>query len=73
MNGNIEDECHFLFHCNYYNEERNTLYAELEMNSFHEMSDYEKLKHLCSCVPRKLGKFIGKIFEKRKNKLYIKS
>ena len=73
LNGNIEDECHFLFHCNYYDEERNILYAELETNRFHELSDYEKLKYLCSYVPRKLGKFIVKIFEKRKEKLYIKS
>ena len=68
----IEDEYHFLFHCQLYEVERDAFYNSLSLypNMKGTKNDL-KLKQLFTLEPRKLAKFACKIFEKRKNAEYI--
>ena len=58
----------FLFYCNYYADEREQMYNSLQFHLGEQ--DGKNLHRLFQLNPRKLGKFVSKIFTKRQNKLY---
>ena len=67
----VEDELHFLFMCERYNDLRYTLYQKISKyySDFKSLTLYEKL-HLLSEQPIILGNFIQKAFSKRQALLY---
>ena len=67
----VEDECHFLFHCPCYDQERVYFYSQLtDYPNFRNLSDIQKLKMLFILEPRKLAKFACKALQKRQDMLY---
>jgi hypothetical protein len=69
--GEVEDEFHFVFRCNFYSDERKQFYSEIEEHlGIHLLSNSAKAKTLFEKVPRKLGKFVSNIFNKRQNSIY---
>jgi hypothetical protein len=68
--GFVEDECHFLFECNEYHEERKDLYANVNDN-FENIPNSEKLKILMSKEYVKLfSNFLYTIYKKRQKILF---
>ena len=69
--GAVEDECHFLFHCSHYLQERAHFYLQLrDYPNFGNLTDIQKLKMLFILEPRKLAKFACKVLQKRQDMLY---
>ena len=68
----IEDELHFLFNCEAYSDARREFIKEVSLNkvNFETLCDLEKLDYCCKNVPRKLAKYIMKVFQIRKDILY---
>ena len=64
----IEDECHFIFNCNFYHNEREILFKEICINSFE--NEFEALEFLMSEKIRQFARYIEAAFTKRKNRLY---
>ena len=67
--GHIENEYHFLFHCTYYDDERNDFMVTIDVD-LTQTTDKEKLCYLFEHYTRKLAKYICNIFTKRQEKLY---
>ncbi len=70
--GDIEDQIHFLFYCNFYNDLRQELNfkAKNMINDWDNLSDIVKLSVLFKDLTRVLGRFVKSIFLKRRNELY---
>ncbi len=70
--GQIEDQIHFTFHCNLYNEQRNILNdkARKVVLNWDSLSEIEKLKLLFNDMTRIFGKYIRNIFLLRRSILY---
>ena len=68
----VEDQIHFVFHCNFYNTMRENLNIKAKnvYANWDNMSDIEKLKLLFNEMPRMFGKYVKSIFLLRRNKLY---
>ena len=68
----VEDELHFLFDCKAYDKERKIFVSEMckIVANFKTMSYSNRLKLCCAQEPRKLAKYICKVFEKRKELQY---
>ena len=66
--GDIETEYHFLFDCNYFNDEREDFYhmAQVDLS----FSKHEKFIFLQESHPRLLSKFIQRIYKKRQDFLF---
>ena len=64
----VEDECHFLFHCSYYDTLRQAFFDEIVLD---ENEDEAKLKELFMSHTRKLSKYACNIFNRRKDGLYV--
>jgi hypothetical protein len=67
--GDIESEYHFLFHCNFYNQERTVFYESIDQ-IVQDKVDHEKLGYLFKNNCRKLAKYVCKIFKQRQDKIY---
>ena len=67
----VESEYHFIFHCNYYQKERDQFYNSLQFQIGEH--DGENLHRLFKCNSRKLGNFVCTLFNKRQDKLYKKT
>ncbi len=70
--GQVEDQIHFVFHCNLYAEQRYdlTLKARNVIANWDFMSDTDKLRALFKNMTRVLGRYIKTIFMLRRNKIY---
>ena len=70
--GQIEDQIHFIFHCNLYNEQRNNLNNKARniVANWDSLSEIERLKLLYNDMTRMFGKYIRNIFLTRRNILY---
>ena len=66
----VEDEIHFILLCSKYTGCRQTLLSNIQNDSFHTLSDLEKLKFLCDKYTRQLAKFIAEAYDIRKNVIY---
>ncbi len=64
----IENEAHFMFHCNFYEAYRNELETGVGAD-FSNLGTTEKF-HVIFQHPYKLGRYIEKAFQKRREKLY---
>ncbi len=71
--GSIEDQIHFLFHCNFYETQRDDLYikARSVIEGWDDLADIRKLELLFTDMTRILGKFVKNIFLLRRNKLIV--
>ena len=69
----VENEYHFLFHCDFYKHERDTFIRGLleTYKNFNRLSDSCKLKLLFNLEPRKLGKFASKLWTLRQQHIYM--
>ena len=63
----IENEIHFLLHCNQYSDLRNHLFSHLTLPNFHQLSDTDKFIFLLTnaSVARLVGQFITNAFDAR--------
>jgi exonuclease III len=69
--GEIEDEYHFIFHCNVYENEREEFFNTLGIfQNFINLTDPNKCKTLNELEPRKVARFLTKIIKKRQEQLY---
>ena len=70
--GNIEDQFHFLFHCNLYDAYREQLYirARVVIDRWDDLSDCDKLSSLFSDLTRPLARYVKNIFILRRNTIY---
>lgn len=70
----IEDEAHFLLNCRFYADERNTFFDQCirtVINNFDSVDIDSKFKFLMQeNVVLSTAKFVWKIYEKRKSKLF---
>ena len=68
----IENEYHFLLHCDALSEVRNEMFAKLgNIEGFHDMSDAEKMKVMYDSDKLKVtATYIEKLMEKRKSLMY---
>ena len=68
----IENEYHFILHCNFYSAEREVFLAGLYnvYRNLGRLGDAVKLKTLFVFEPRKLAKFVTRIWAKRQQCLY---
>ena len=71
-NGQVEDEFHFIFYCEFYSNERNEFYDTIKQKylNFDNILDAPKLRCLFTFEPRLLSKFLLKIFQLRQDFLY---
>ena len=69
---NIEDQMHFLFHCNSYNSQRQELFikAREQINGWDNLTDYDKLSQMFSKMTRILAKYVKNIFLIRRSTIY---
>lgn len=65
----VEDETHFLFTCQNYKHERTSFLSSLE-EDIKMYSQAELLKYLCNNYPRKISKYVNRIWSTRKQILY---
>ena len=71
--GSVEDELHFLLHCNFYEDLRD-IYINPCFDITSTTNETEKLKLLFrQCNVRNTAKFVEKAFLRRKDSLYIPS
>ncbi len=70
--GNVEDQLHFLFHCNLYNPQRQDLYvkAREKIDGWDNMTENDKLFQLFSKLTRILAKYVKNIFLIRRKMIY---
>ena len=70
--GGIEDQIHFLFYCDFYDDLREDLYikARNAIDGWDNLTDIDKLIALFNDLTRILGKYVKNIFLKRRNELY---
>ena len=68
--GEVEDELHFLFHCEKYSGIRGKLLHKIENNEYINGNDIQKLNYLFKNHPYILGNYIDKIVQERKDQLY---
>ena len=61
------DEFRFIFHCDAYQHERNTLFQNCNLNRTN--TDEDIVKYLFDQYPRKFSKFLIKLFQIKKEKL----
>lgn len=68
----IEDESHFLFHCNAYDLPRNAWINSIYRNcpDFHYLEDKDQLNYIFSDIPRSTAKFIITCLKIRNDILY---
>ena len=71
--GAIEDECHFLFECERYNDIRNDWEATILNNcpDFMYMEVAEQLKYLFENLARSTAKFVRKCFALRQSIIFV--
>ena len=70
----VENEKHFLFHCNVYLIERQTFYEECIkiIRNFKDMNDDEKLRHIMTHAFWKISlRYVNLLWEKRKSLEFI--
>ena len=69
----VENEYHFLFHCDFYRHERDAFTKGLLDNykNFNRLSDACKLKLLFNLEPQKLGKYASKLWTLRQQQIYV--
>ncbi len=70
--GNVEDQIHFLFHCNLYDNHRENLNTKARniVEGWDNLSDIDKLIVLYKDMTRIFGKYVKNIFLLRRNILY---
>ena len=68
LQNQIENEAHFMFHCDLYALHRSELETGIGAD-FSNMSTVDKFKAVFE-HPYKLGRYIDKFFQKRREKLY---
>ena len=70
--GDVENEMHFLYHCNLYLNTRQLFYdrIESENESFPRQSDVEKTIYLFENKPRQFGKYVKTLMSLRKCALF---
>ncbi len=70
--GNVENQIHFLFHCNLYDSQRDDLNIKARniVERWDSLSEIDKLIILFKDMTRIFGKFVKTIFLVRRNKLY---
>ena len=66
----VEDESHFMFVCQMYNDLRDDLFSNISETSFINLSNNDKFKTLFNAFPRQTAKFILKAFMRRKQFIY---
>ncbi len=69
---NVEDQMHFLFHCELYNEHRNNLYVKARdiIEQWDNLPDCIKLTKLFDNMTRPFAKYIKNIFLLRRNTIF---
>ncbi len=73
-NGTVEDEEHFLFHCNFYYCERRDFYNYMKNNipNFNNFSIEQKLQTVMTKEYVQIfSKYLWKIYQMRQNKLFV--
>ncbi len=73
-NGTVEDEEHFLFHCNLYYGERQDFYNYMKNNipDFNNLSIEQKLQTVMTKEYVQIfSKYLWKIYQMRQNKLFV--
>ena len=70
--GEVENECHFVFHCDVYEVEREDFYKTVVSRcpEFEHLQDIDKFSYLFSSEPRLFSKYVSATFSKRQNLLY---
>ncbi len=63
----VEDEKHFLFDCNLYQQNREIFFTQLDIDINENRNVI--IKNLCEKKPRQLSKYLLKIMDLRKNKI----
>ena len=68
----IEDESHFLFHCDKYNSERTIFFANINRinANFNNMNDINKMEYLMNNHVYNFGRFLKEIYVKRRQLIY---
>ena len=63
----VENEFHFLMHCNQYDHLRSVLFSKLSCPQFEQMNDQNKFCYMLTCpqVARIVGQFIIDAFDAR--------
>ena len=63
----LEDEIHFLLHCNQYSDLRQHLYSSIVIPNFEQFSDNDKFIYLVTnaATARLVGQFIANEFDAR--------
>ena len=70
--GQIEDETHFLFSCDLYNDLRRQLISVISPEHlFSTLSVIDKVTILMNNYPRQTAKYLGNVFDERKHFLYV--
>ena len=70
-NNQIEDEFHFLFHCEFYVEERHDFEFNLNIPDYQSLVDEDRMKYLMSEeYINNFAKYVQKCFLKRRNILF---
>ncbi len=69
---NVEDQLHFLFHCNLYNIQRQSLFVQARerIDGWDNLTEYNKLSQLFVSMTRILAKYVKNIFLLRRNTIY---
>ena len=68
--GDIETECHFLFDCPYYENERKNFYNSIDVKIDEAENYVIFLTELFKIYPSKLAKYCSKIIQCRKNAIF---
>jgi exonuclease III len=71
----VEDETHFVLHCQKYNRERDHLFrkAKESNDDFEQLTDVHKLRYLFTKLGRQTAKFIKEAYNKRFNVINVRN
>ena len=63
----VEDEVHFLLHCQQHEKLRSEMYSKIAVPSLSDLTDRLKVKYLLTCenIARDVGQFVKDAFDKR--------
>ena len=63
----VEDEVHFLLHCQQHEKLRSEMYSKIAVPSLSDLTDRLKVKYLLTCenIARNVGQFVKDAFDKR--------
>ena len=64
----VEDECHFVMECNFYNDIRSSFFADLV--NIDDFNNIDKLVYIVRQHPRRLAKFLLAAVARRRSRLY---